>query len=383
MIRLQIHLFIIGCLFWATNPLLGIPPTITQCPTNITVNINTNNCDAVLPNMLASFQATDNCATPTTLTYAQSPVAGTTLSGHGTVQTVVFTVTDNCGVSSTCSATVTLKDLSAPSVLCHDKIVALVSGQATLTINDVLNNVSDNCTPSNLIALQLSKTNFTCLDLPLSPISVQLHATDAAGRTNFCNISINVQDNDNFCASSVTLSGKVKTENGVGISNVQMTVQNLGTTVTTYTTNATGNYSFPLLSGTNYTILLTKNINPLNGITTADTAAISNHIVAAPSLTSPYKIMAANLSEDDNSSSFVDLADLILAKQLFTGVIPTLPVSSWAFVPASHVFSSALPAFPTPQPTKPFVVNISATNLHYDFIGVKKGDADGDADPNQ
>ena len=99
-----------------TNTRLVAGPTITQCPSNLTLNVGSS-CDAVVPNMLATFQATDNCATPTTLTYAQSPIAGTILSGHGTVLTVVFTVTDNCGQSAMCSATVTVKDRDAP-ILC-------------------------------------------------------------------------------------------------------------------------------------------------------------------------------------------------------------------------------------------------------------------------
>jgi hypothetical protein len=198
--RLQIHLFIIGCLFGTTTPLLGIPPTITQCPANITVDITNNSaCTAVIPNMLGTFLATDNCPTPTTLTYTQSPIAGTILSGHGTQQTVVFTVTDNCGESSTCSATVRLKDIRRPTLNCHNKNVALNSGTATITVNDVLNVATDNCTASNDIAFSLDKSTFTCADLYASPVSVKLTATDLAGNSDFCLVSISVQDNANFC----------------------------------------------------------------------------------------------------------------------------------------------------------------------------------------
>jgi hypothetical protein len=560
--RLQIHLFIIGCLFWATTPLLGIPPTITQCPANITVDITNNSaCTAVIPNMLGTFLATDNCPTPTTLTYTQSPVAGTILSGHGTQQTVVFTVADNCGESSTCSATVRLRDIRIPTVNCHDKIVSLNSGTATITVNDVLNSVMDNCTATNDIVLSLDKTTFTCADLYASPVTVRLRGTDLAGNTSYCVISITVQDNAGFCpppsptitqcpanitlnmtlpcsrplinmlpdfqatdncptATTLTytqspvagtvlsghgttqtvtftatdncgrssnctavvtlrdalnpqiswwsynfpmsngqltvvlppsfaednctpqnqiilnlskstftcadliyapypviftatdlagntstlsttisfhdvtntcptpvgLAGKVKTESGVGIPNVSLAFSYLGQTAWTFTTNAAGEYFFPdCYPNINYTVKLQKNTNPLNGVSTADATAISNHVATTPLLiTSPYKLMAANVTEADSDVSVVDLADNVRLLQALHPTTPVpLTVSSWAFIPANHVFTTAPPAYPTPQKLQPFTVNIAINTLNYDFIGVKKGDVTGDADPNQ
>lgn len=362
----------------------AISPTITQCPANITVNIGSA-CNAAMPNMLATFQATDNCPTPTTLTYTQSPVAGTTLSGHGTVQTVVFTVTDNCGQSSTCSATVTLKDIRSPQVLCHNKILEITpSGTATITVNDVLNAAFDDCTASNDIQLSLDKSVFACVDLFASPITGRLIGTDLAGNTNYCVFSVTLQDNMNICPPQpVVLSGKVKTESGVGIKNVQMVLKLMGTTVNSYTTDATGNYSFTLTPNTNYTIELTKNTNLLNGVTNADVVAIHKHYLNTLPLTSPYKIMAANVTDYDDSNSTVNMADEIRVTQLLNGNSNPFNVSSWSFIPQSHTFTTTPPAFPKPQPIYPFVINIVVTTTTYDFIGIKEGDATGDADPNQ
>jgi hypothetical protein len=395
--RLQLIFSILGLFFLTTitsasvldkpnptNTPLVIAPTITQCPSNLTLNLS-NACNAVMPNMLGSFRATDNCVTPTTLTYTQSPVAGTVLTGgHDAVHNVTFTVTDNCGESATCRATVTLKDVRRPTILAHNRIVELASGQATITINDVLNVVQDNCTPSNLITLQLSRTTFTCVDLLTSPVSIQLSATDAAGNTDFVNVNIDVQDNMNSC-TIVPLTGKIKTESGAGISNVQVVLRYLGTPITTLTTDATGNYSLNVVENTNFTIEMKKITNPLNGVTTADATAISNHIATTPILiTSPYKLMAANVSEADSDASFVDIADNVRILKAIDPIAPMpLPVSSWAFIPANHTFTTLPPAYPTPQKLQPFSINIAVTTANYDFIGVKKGDVDGDADPNQ
>jgi Leucine-rich repeat (LRR) protein len=176
-------------------------PTITQCPTNINITTNSADCNATLPNMLTGFQATTNCAT-TGLTYSQLPVAGTILSGHGTIQTVVFKVIDNCGLSATCSATVTLEDKRAPEIIVRNITTTLLSpsAQSSITLNDVVNRITDNCTPTNQIQTVLSKSTFTCADVSASPVQVRVTATDLAGNSNYAIANVTVSDNANLCS---------------------------------------------------------------------------------------------------------------------------------------------------------------------------------------
>ena len=186
-----------------------------------------------------------------------------------------------------------------------------------------------------------------------------------------------------FQACPIILSGKVKTESGAGINNVQLILKHLGIPVNSYTTNTTGNYSFTLTANTNYTLELIKNTNLLNGVTNADVQAIQQHILGNSYLSSPYKIMAANVTEYDDNNSKVIVADRVHVTLLINGNSNPFNVSSWSFIPQSHTFTSTPPAFPIPQPIYPFIINIAATTINYNFIGIKEGDVTGDADPNQ
>ena len=93
--------------------------------------------------------------------------------------------------------------------------------------------------------------------------------------------------------------------------------------------------------------------------------------------------MAANVTEYDDNNSKVIVADRVHVTLLINGNSNPFNVSSWSFIPQSHTFTSTPPAFPIPQPIYPFIINIAATTINYNFIGIKEGDVTGDADPNQ
>ncbi|MFN8393518.1 MAG: HYR domain-containing protein, partial [Bacteroidia bacterium] len=73
---------------------------------------------------------------------------------------VVLTVTDVNGNSSTCSATVTVQDLIAPTAICQNLTLQLNNaGSATTTASAANNGSSDNC---GTVTLSLSQTTFSC-----------------------------------------------------------------------------------------------------------------------------------------------------------------------------------------------------------------------------
>ncbi|MCB0762122.1 MAG: hypothetical protein KDC12_11420, partial [Flavobacteriales bacterium] len=90
-------------------------PVITVCAVDVTEQLD-GSCELSLPDYTGLVTATDNC--DLSLTVTQSPLAGTILSGDGTVQTVVITVTDDNGNSTTCSFDVTLEDTVVPVITC-------------------------------------------------------------------------------------------------------------------------------------------------------------------------------------------------------------------------------------------------------------------------
>lgn len=89
-------------------------PSIT-CPPNTTVAAN-----ASCQNIIGAYSAatlSDNCNPSPAVT--QSPADSTVLTGHNTVQTVTLTANDGNGNTATCSFSVTLKDVTAPSIAYH------------------------------------------------------------------------------------------------------------------------------------------------------------------------------------------------------------------------------------------------------------------------
>tara|TARA_R110002050_G_scaffold293172_5_gene449311 strand:+ start:5763 stop:19085 length:13323 start_codon:yes stop_codon:yes gene_type:complete len=127
--------------------------------------------------------------------------------------TVIFTVTDQAGNSSTCSATVTVSDTTAPTASCQN-IYAYLDGSGSVTISDadVDNGSTDNCSISTSA---LSKTVFTCADE--GPNAVVLSITDPAGNTSTCVATVTVIDTVSPTASCQNISAYLDGSGAVSI----------------------------------------------------------------------------------------------------------------------------------------------------------------------
>ena len=118
------------------------------------------------------------------------PVATYVAQPAGVV-TVVLTVTDNNGNSSTCSANVTVEDNIAPAAVCQDITVQLdASGNASITGMDIDGGSSDNCSITNIDA---TPNTFTCAEVGAN--TVTLTVTDVFGNTSTCESTVTVEDN--------------------------------------------------------------------------------------------------------------------------------------------------------------------------------------------
>jgi len=104
---------------------------------------------------------------------------------------VVLTVTDNNGNSTTCSSTVTVEDNMGPTAICQDIIVQLdIDGNVSITPAQVDNGSGDAC---GLSSLTLDITDFTCSEVGGN--TVVLTVTDAGGNTASCTAIVTVEDN--------------------------------------------------------------------------------------------------------------------------------------------------------------------------------------------
>lgn len=157
------------------------PPTLA-CPSNITVSNDANLCSAVV-NYAAT--ASDNCGTAS-VSYSIAPGS---VFNVGT-STVTVTATDECGLTSTCSFTVTVSnDTPVINSVTGPAAPLALGASASVTVNFTDNNVStasigwDDASANDV--LTNPSNSFTVSHTYANPgvYSVFVNLTDACGAT--------------------------------------------------------------------------------------------------------------------------------------------------------------------------------------------------------
>ncbi|WP_197463471.1 BspA family leucine-rich repeat surface protein [Cochleicola gelatinilyticus] len=104
--------------------------------------------------------------------------------------TVVLTVTDASGNSTTCEATVTVEDTTPPILVCTNTTLFLDEfGNAILSETDVITTLEDNC---SIGSTSISPTQFTCENI--GDNEVLIITQDANGNATECTAIVTVLD---------------------------------------------------------------------------------------------------------------------------------------------------------------------------------------------
>lgn len=142
------------------------------------------------------------------------------------------------------------------------------------------------------------------------------------------------------------------------------------------TTDASGYYEFTVPVLGSYTLTPVKNINKLNGVTSADVTAIQQHVTNITLLAAPFKRIAADVNKSNSISTF----DATVINQCLLGNPSAFPQfkSSWRFVPSSYSFPN--PNIPWGFP-EVLNITISGDSFANNFIGIKCGDVNGTCNP--
>ncbi len=121
--------------------------------------------------------------------------------------TVVLTVTDESGNTSTCTATVTVTDNGGLAANCQNVTIFLdANGNASIDPSDINNGSGGGC-GGGMLEFDLSQTDFDCDDQ--GPNIVTLTVTDELGNTATCTAVVTVVDNINptiQCPPNVTVA---------------------------------------------------------------------------------------------------------------------------------------------------------------------------------
>ena len=162
------------------------PPT-PQC-NNLTVTLDEDGIKNLLVDQIDNGSS-DNCSVQTLQLNPAIVDCDDAMIGGGTVQ---LTVTDNSGNTNSCTAVITVTDVTPPMANCMDATVSLDNnGEGTLNPSDVDDNSSDAC---GIQSLSLDNTTFTCADIGPNN-SVTLTVTDNNGNTSNCDATVTVIDN--------------------------------------------------------------------------------------------------------------------------------------------------------------------------------------------
>jgi hypothetical protein len=315
-------------------------------------------------------------------------------------------VTDGCGNETSCEYIFEIKDGKAPTVVCLNGISVNImpTGMIEIWDTELLQYTTDNCTPDAQLKTAICKTCtsfpldaqgnpvksviFTCSELGTR--TVRIWSIDASGNADYCETYVLVQDNNTNCGPSSTtgtiagdLKGKDKFGVDQGLDQGEVLVNGSHPAIptgfnTVAISNIDGHYSLnnAVPIGADFTITPVKDDNHLNGVDMLDVLKIQRHILGQEPLSSPYRIIAA----DVNNSGGITSNDIIELRKLILGAYTELPnIGSYRFVDGAYIF---------PNPNNPFVpkfpeiITVAQLQNNYmagDFEVMKVGDVTGNA----
>jgi Secretion system C-terminal sorting domain/Dockerin type I domain len=318
---------------------------------------------------------------------------------------IKYTAGDKCGNVATTTQTVTIKDVTKPTPVCHHWISTnLMANQMVMIDAKLLDAGSyDNCTPQGKLKFKiqypapsannmpnpdtlLGTYTFTCGDTAIIPFNDQfgylavvgLWVGDEAGNWDYCETIVHVQDNNIVCdykpIQMKNLAGAFKTKENNPIESV--TIDMNGSKQLKTTTDNTGLMLFKDLPTSGIYILKPeKNTNPLNGVSTLDLVLMSKHILGAQPLSSPCQLIAA----DVNKSGTVSTADIVELRKMILGIQSNFTKNTaWRFVDKNFVFDANVNPLQVNLPESAQVKGLKGTES-VDFIGIKIGDINGNA----
>jgi hypothetical protein len=345
------------------------------------VCIEDNTCSAKVDIPLPNVQ---DCSDDVTVTFTHNMGNSLNTVAPGTY-TVTYTAMDNCGNSNACQTTVTVLDCKKPTPYCKNGLVIelMQTGMIDIWASDFDAGSFDNC-PGDVAISFSTDVNDTQRIYDCDHVgqqNVEIWVTDAAGNQDFCNTFVIIEDNMNACDPvNPLVAGTTATEADAGVEDVNVTINSPSGFNSSVMTDADGNFSFANVpAGGDYTITPEKDVDPLNGVSTYDLVLMSKHILNVQLLDSPYKMIAA----DVNNSGTITTFDLVAARKLILFISDEFPNNtSWRFVRKDHQFSNPANPFADNLPEVYNLNNLPSDMLNIDFVAIKVGDVNGNANPN-
>ncbi len=186
-----------------------VAPTINNCPTGtLALAANGDKCDVdnytiKLPTATDDCSATAPVVTARVLDASNNVVAVNTVNNVSVgAYTVVYTATDACGNTATCSQAMTIEDKTPPVMVCDLDTKVDLTQDCKAIVNAVTfdDGSSDNCCfdVNSLLVARMGGTFATTIQFTqadcAAPVMVQLQGKDCWGNTNVCMVNVVVED---------------------------------------------------------------------------------------------------------------------------------------------------------------------------------------------
>lgn len=306
-------------------------------------------------------------------------------------QNITLWVQDRAGNTSSCTSILTVRDTSRPKLTLKSNLAVSIQptvAKVTVTAQQVINSVSDNCTSASKMTYGLRKVGqgtgfpatssltFTCADTGKQVLEVWVR--DSSGNVVSNTANIQVTDPNKVCTPVIIITpaiiGGIKTEIGKPIV-AKVTLS--GGSAPAPTIIKTSDYNFSnLQKGGTFTVTASRDTDWINGVTSFDIALITRHILEIAPFDSQYKVIAA----DSDRDGYVDATDILLLRRLILRQINVLPNNtSWRFIPKNVQLPAPPSAPPTNIPELLSYTNLQDTIRNADFVAIKIGDVNNTA----
>ncbi len=293
---------------------------------------------------------------------------------------IIYSFEDRCGNRTVREQLINLSSCKAPVPVCIHGLSTDLGDAGTVTVWATDFNASSYHPCGAYFTYSLAPDTsvksivLDCEDAALDSVPVNLYVTDLLGNQDFCQTYIKVTDNEGICPQGGgllgTITGNVSTETSDNVLNVEVQVN--GSNLLPINTNGNGTYTFPAMQpGGTYAVVPVKNNDWKNGVSTLDLVDIQKHLLGITTLSSPYKMIAA----DANNSKSITAIDLVELRKLILGIYAELPYnSSWRFVDKDYVFPDEYNPWSQEWPETHVVNPLNQGMNNANFYGIKVGD---------
>lgn len=311
-------------------------------------------------------------------------INGTTNDASGTypvgTHKITWTVEDQCGNQTSCNYTFVVRDRKKPTPYCLSEVTTVImpsSGEVAIWASDFDLGSFDNCPGALRFSLSsnINETSRIYNCSQLGENTVTMYVWDAAGNSDFCTVTINIQANGTACSGS-RLAGNIGTTENEMVKDVSVVLENLNSNETkAFMTNNQGHFEFVgMPEQISYQMTPEKDVDHLNGVSTLDLVIMQRHILGTQKFNSGYQFLAADVNHDEK----VTAADLVELRKLILGIYSNLPSNkSWRFFDKSSTISDIAQPWSTPEFIR--VNNFNTSLMNNDFVAVKVGDINNSA----